>query len=174
MFDVHIHPRELGPHLHRSAENHTLQDFIACQDAKGGLGILSFKAEGFVNFLILSKHPCRCDVASTVQIGKNADRLFPAISTCQPAGGVWQEKHADKKNHGWEDLHAPWNAKCGRALVWVGRASSGERCSVLDEELDQNSPRDRPLLQRYYATTDLFGRNLSLVDRNHCGCESHP
>lgn len=55
----------------------------------------------------------------------------------------------------------------GRELVvGGGEGASYIGSTVLNKVLDQNTPGNSPLLQRDDATSDLLGRNLTLVDRH--------
>lgn len=53
-----------------------------------------------------------------------------------------------------------------------GSIGIDKRTPILDEVLDQNAPSNSPLLERDNTTTNILGRNLGLVDRNHHGSKT--
>ena len=55
----------------------------------------------------------------------------------------------------------------------MARAAADKGRAILDEILDENSPRDSPLLERHNPTTNLLASNFGLVDRNDCRANAY-
>jgi hypothetical protein len=72
----------------------------------------------------------------------------------EPSRGFREYQHSKGKYDGWNYLESPWNSKRGVA-VDVG-------ATKLYKILDENAPRDRPLLYRDKATTDGGCSNFSM------------
>lgn len=106
-------------------------------------------------------------ISFAMQQGQDAKRLIPTVLRRQPAWRVREEKQTDKEDGSRDDLDAPGDAECSGRLVWVVGSATDLSGAVLDEELDEDAPRDGPLLQRDNAAADLLWRDLRLVYRDN-------
>lgn len=78
-------------------------------------------------------------ITSTVDIGENAEALFPSILGSQPTWRLGEPNQTNDENGTWNGLDTPWDSESGGRLVWVGETTIDERASVLDKVLDQDT-----------------------------------
>jgi hypothetical protein len=79
-----VHSAELRPHLNHHPEADALDDSGLEELSDGGSLILTLEADRFLDFLVLGKNLGVVWITSSMDIGKNAEALFPSILRSQP------------------------------------------------------------------------------------------
>lgn len=82
----------------------------------------------------------------------------------EPSGTFGEQQHTGAEDNGGEHLQTPWNSE----RLWPLKVRAPES----DEVLDEDTPGDRPLLERDHAATDGGRGELGLVHRNDGGGDS--
>ncbi len=111
------------------------------------------------------------DITVTVKRSQNAECFFPPILAGEPTWRLGEEEHASQQDSGRNHLDPPRDAEGRRTLVRVGGSTAGEGSAVLDEVLDENTPRDGPLLEGNHTAANLFGSDFGLVDGHDGRCD---
>jgi hypothetical protein len=135
-----IHATELRPHLNAHTENNTFEHTGGHKSLEAIDRLFTLKSESVFDFVILGEDLGVVDIATSVKVGESLEGLLPLVFAGEPTGRAREEKHADEQDEGGDHLNAPGNAEGSSALGWVLGSSIDERCSVLNEVLDQNSP----------------------------------
>lgn len=136
-----VHTAELRPHLNGHAEDDTLEHARSDESLERRDGLLTLEAKSFLNLVVLGKHLGVVDIAASVKVGENLKSLLPAVLAGEPTGRARQEEHADEQDSTGDNLDTPGNTEGGSALVGGLGAAVGEGGAVLDEVLDQDTPR---------------------------------
>lgn len=121
-------------------------------------------ADSFLDLKVLCLHDRIVPVAFGVDSGKNAKALFPALLSSQPARRFREKNKSSKQNKSRNGLDAPSNAE--------GRRSSNASATVRDQEHDQDTPFDRPLLDTDDAAADPSRCQLGEVDADLGRCDT--
>jgi len=106
------------------------------------------------------------NIASTMEMSEHLDSLLIAVLAGEPTGRQRQEEHPKEQYEAWNHLDRPRDAESSSALIRGLWAAVRKRGAILDKVLDQDAPRDGPLLKGNDASANLFGGNLGLVDWN--------
>lgn len=162
----------MRPHLNGHSEYDTFEHARLDESSKRADGLFALEAQGLLDFLVFGENLGMIDITVAVKRSQDAECLFPPIFAGKPTGRLGEEEHAGQQNRRGDHLHAPRDPEGCRTLARVGGTTAGEGRAILDEILDENTPRDGPLLEGNDPTADLLGCYFGLVDRYDGRCNS--
>jgi hypothetical protein len=181
-----VHPWELRPHLKGRAKGNSVQN-VGFEQVKIWLrAFRSLVMHLLSDFLELKLNELVHRVTVAMQVSQYSQRLclsceerldtkgaktflnrkYVPMVVKQPSRRLGEDKHhADRKYDGRNYLQAPWNPE------W--RDAIHVRATELYEILNEDTPCDRPLLNRDEATADWGCSDFWLIERDNCRCDTH-
>lgn len=143
-----VHPRQLAPRLDTHPQHQPPEHARLAQRAQAAHALLTLDPQRLLDLAILRQHHRVLDVAIAVQPRQHAQRLVPSVLRRQPPRAVREEGHPDEQDPRGHHLHGPGDAERRCRLAGVVGAVGNAVCGgVLDEELYQDAPSNRPLLE---------------------------
>ena len=111
MYHHNVHASQLRPDLCKDTDMGSV-DHVRLQKLEiRDIGIVALELAHLFDVLKFPRDPRTIGVAFAVNQCQDCVAVFPAVLASKPTGRFWEEKHAGKKNDGWNHLQSPWHTE---------------------------------------------------------------